>query len=227
MAQQTKRTLTELIADTSGWEMIKTVAQTAKNRIEFLPAQQNEAEKTLLQMQVTTHSYMGAIIYFTGGIFIDNRWIRLLGSGHKDLLRNITVWNNDNDAKRNNGIPGYLLIGDDAIGGFFAINSGALGTDIGNIYYLSPDNLTWESMGKGYSAFVEFCFNGDLDMFYKGLRWADWQKEVSVLNGDKTFNFYPYLWTKEGKVIQKNSRKIIPIEEQYRFNLHTIDSLKH
>jgi hypothetical protein len=227
MAQQSQRPVSELTADISGWEMIKNAAQSAKNKVEFLPVTKIYAAKELLQMQVTTHSYMGAIIYFTGGVFIDNRWIRLLGSGSTNLPRNITDWNKGKSQKSENNIPGYLFIGDDAIGGFFAINSGALGTDIGNIYYLAPDSLMWESLGKGYSAFVEFCFNGDLEMFYKGFRWKGWQKEVSTLNGDKVYSFFPYLWTKEGKNIQKNSRKPIPIEEQFQFNQHAIDSLKH
>lgn len=50
-------------------------------------------------------------------------------------------------------------------------------------------------------------------------RWRKWRDEVSKLNGDKVFNFYPFLWTKEGKDINKNSRKAIPIEEQYSLNL--------
>jgi len=50
-------------------------------------------------------------------------------------------------------------------------------------------------------------------------RWTQWRDEVSKLDGDKVFNFYPYLWTKEGKDINKNSRKAIPVGEQYSLNL--------
>jgi hypothetical protein len=43
---------------------------------------------------------------------------------------------------------------------------------------------------------------------------------MEELDGDKVYNFYPFLWTKEGKDINKISRKAIPAEEQYNFNLN-------
>ncbi|MCS3800077.1 hypothetical protein GGD38_005453 [Chitinophagaceae bacterium OAS944] len=33
------------------------------------------------------------------------------------------------------------------------------------------------------------------------------------------FNFVPFLWTKEGKDINKNKRKAVPVEEQFSLNL--------
>ena len=70
-----------------------------------------------------------------------------------------------------------------------------------------------------YTDFLNFCFSGDIAKFYENLCWANWKDEVSKLDGDKVYNFYPFLWTKEGKDINKNSRKAIPIEEQYSFNM--------
>jgi len=43
--------------------------------------------------------------------------------------------------------------------------------------------------------------------------------EVAKLDGTNTYNFYPFLWTKEGKDINKVSRKPVPVEEQYLFTL--------
>ena len=40
-----------------------------------------------------------------------------------------------------------------------------------------------------------------------------------TLSGDEVFNFFPALWTKEGKEIDKNSRKPVSVEEQYRLNV--------
>ena len=111
------------------------------------------------------------------------------------------------------------MIADDAVGGFFAINGGLFGKDLGKVYYLSADNLEWEPLDMTYSDFLNFCFNGDLLKFYTGLHWTNWKDEVSKLDGDKVYNFYPTLWSKEGKDINKNSRSAIPIEEQYSFNM--------
>jgi hypothetical protein len=70
-----------------------------------------------------------------------------------------------------------------------------------------------------------FCFSGNLDVFYKGLRWTNWKGEISQLDGTKVFNFSPYLWTKQGKEINKDSRMIIPVEELYIFKMEAIRQL--
>jgi hypothetical protein len=75
---------------------------------------------------------MGAIVYETGGLLIDNGWLRLLGSGHDRLTRTLPSWNHERSA-------GYLLVGGDVIGGFFAINGGALGPDPSKLYYWAPE----------------------------------------------------------------------------------------
>lgn len=108
---------------------------------------------------------------------------------------------------------------DDAIGGFFAIDGGGLGKSPGKVYYWAPDTLEWEEVADDYSNFLLFCFSGNLKKYYSDYRWKGWEKEVSEINGDQTFNFFPPLWTKEGKKIEQNSRKAIPVEEQYSFNL--------
>ena len=72
---------------------------------------------------------------------------------------------------------------------------------MGKVYYLSPDNLEYEPLGLTYTDFLNFCFNNNLDEFYKGYRWTNWKSDLANLNGDQVFNFFPYLWTKEGKDI--------------------------
>ena len=61
----------------------------------------------MFNVQVTTHSTLGALAYDTGGLFIDNGWLRLLGSGHPRRRRTLPGWN----APR---AQGYYLVGDDA-----------------------------------------------------------------------------------------------------------------
>lgn len=58
------------------------------------------------------------------------------------------------------------------------------------------------------------------------MRWKNWRNEVSKLDGNKVFTFYPYLWTEEGKDIKKTTRKIIDVEEQYNFNIEASQQLK-
>ncbi|MBK0379541.1 DUF2625 domain-containing protein [Mucilaginibacter sp. SD-g] len=225
-AQNQLRSIEELTKDTSGWGILKSEVNAANNKCEILPAKVEQAKQALQQTQVTTHSIMGALIYFTGGILIDNGWIRLLGSGSDKLSRSLPGWNKGKTFKEYGESPGYLFIGDDAIGGFFAINGGTLGTDLGNIYYLAPETLKWQSLNMGYYDFFQFCLNGDLNTFYKKYRWKNWEKDISKLNGDKVYNFYPYLWSAEGQDMKKIFRNIVSIEEQYNFNIEAMKKIK-
>ncbi|WP_228099174.1 DUF2625 domain-containing protein [Pedobacter sp. MC2016-24] len=214
LCQSNMKSFEELVnTDDPGWPLVSEWIKTAKNKIEVLPADAERAKKTLIATQVTTRSPMGAIIYSSGGILVDGGWIRILGSGSKKLDRSLSDWN------KTAGSAGFLLIADDVVGGFFMLNGGGLGKDLGNIYYFSPDGLEYEALDITYSQFLDFCFNNDLNVFYKGLRWDSWQADVKKIDGNQVFNFVPALWTKEGKNINKNSRKAVPVEEQYRLNM--------
>jgi len=219
-SQNKMRPVEELInTKEPGWELVKGWINLATNKVEILPCNQTKARDALYKTQVTTRSPMGAIIYSTGGLLIDNGWIRILGSGHARLNRSLPDWNKGKTFAEFGQRSSFLLIADDAVGGFFAINGGGLGKDQGKVYYLSPDNLEWEALDMTYTDFLQFCFTGDLNEFYTGLRWTNWKNEVARLDGNKTYNFYPFLWTKEGKDINKNSRKPVPVEEQYSLNM--------
>ena len=202
-----------------GWVIVESWIKTAKNKVEILPVDELKAKEALFHTQVTTRSPMGAIVFMTGGLLIDDGWIRILGSGNSRFNRTLPDWNKGKSFNEFGETPPFLLIADDAIGGFYLLNGGGLGTDVGKIYYFSPDNLEYEQLDITYSEFLEFCFNNNLDKFYEGNRWNGWREEVSKLKGDEVFNFYPFLWTAEGSDINKSSRKIIPIQEQYSLNL--------
>jgi Protein of unknown function DUF2625 len=210
----------ELINETEpGWELVSEWISSAKNKVEILTADNQKAKDALFKIQVTTRSPMGAIIYKTGGLLVYNGWIRILGSGNEKLNRTIPDWNFGKTITQFGKPIPYLLIADDAIGGFFLLNGGGLGKDIGKIYYFAPDNLEFEPLDLSYSEFLQFCFNNDLEKFYKDYKWKNWKEEVQKLNGDTVYSFFPFLWTKEGKEINKSSRKAISIEEQYTLNM--------
>jgi hypothetical protein len=209
------RSLTELInKEDSGWPIVQEWIQQATNKVEVLSKSDRRADNALLQLQVTTRSPMGAIVYETGGILVDDGWIRILGSGNERLNRTIMEWNFEKSFSESGQQPSFLLIADDILGGFFAINAGYFGSeDIGKVFYFSPDNLQWESLGVSYSEFIAFCFSGDLEKFYEGLRWPNWRKEIDNLDGNNGIHCFPYLWTTQGKEISKVSRGVVPIQE--------------
>ena len=204
-----------------GWVLVKEWIDSAKNKVQILSCDTAKAKEALYQTQVTTRSPMGAIVYSSGGLLIDDGWIRILGSGNAKLIRTLPEWNKGKTLKEYGEQPSFLLVADDAIGGYFDINGGQFGKDLGKVYYLSPDNLEWEALDLSFTEFLDFCFNGNLNEFYQDYRWNNWRDEISKLDGNKVYNFFPPLWSKEGKDINKTSRKQIPIEEQYSFNMDT------
>lgn len=173
----------------------------------------------LLGLQVTTRSPMGAIAYETGGLLIANGWLRVLASGHPRLNRSIVDWNTGRSI-------GHLLVADDVVGGFFSLNCGALGDDLGAMYYLAPDTLKWEALGLSYSDFLVWALSDKLTLFYEGMRWVGWEAEVRNTPGDECFTFYPFLWTAQGSV-HLSQRKLISVAEQFAFNSELLPKLRN
>ncbi|WGQ11851.1 DUF2625 domain-containing protein [Pedobacter gandavensis] len=219
-AQQKMQSLEQLINTTDpAWPLVQKWLDSAKNKVQVLECDSVLAKTALYQAQVSTYATLGAVIYHTGGIMIDNGWLRILGSGSAKLSRSVPEWNKGKSIKEYGEKPDFTLVADDAIGGFFAINYGAFGSDIKSVYYLAPNSLKWESLGLGYTEFLRFCLDGDLSDFYKGLRWSTWDQFIANLDGNKSYSFRPYLWTEAGMDIEKVSRKLVPTEDLYRFNI--------
>jgi len=211
------KTLDELIIkEDSAWPIVLEMVKNARNPVFIVEGNKDDNKAVLYQTQVTTRSPMGAITYETGGIFVDKGWLRILGGTSKKMGRDIGTWNFPKEGVPK--IPGVFLVADDVLGGFFAINGGALGDQLGKVFYFGPDTLQWENTNLGYSEFLNFAFNGDLELFYKDFRWKGWQEEISELSGEKGISVYPFLWSKE-LPLEKRSRKPVPILELLNLNL--------
>lgn len=201
------RPLHELInLDDPGFPLVREWIEAAIRPVQVLPPS-DARDDALMQTQVTTRSPMGAIVYETGGILVDGAWLRILGSGNARVTRTLPAWNTGRS-------DGFYLIADDAVGGFYAINGGALGEDVNNIYYFAPDALDWQSMEGNYSQFLVWAFSGELDRFYDWIRWPGWDGDVATLHGDRCYAFYPFLFTNEGKG-GRGRRAEVPIEEAW------------
>ncbi len=214
--QAKMRELKELInKDEDAIKLIMAWKNAAKNKIQILANDSLRSNEALFNTQVSTLSPMGAIVFHTGGILIDNGWIRIYGSGSEKLNRNLPNWNKGKTFQNFGDKPGYLIIADDAVGGFFLLNGGDLGNDLGKIYYLSPDNNEYEQLDLTYTEFINFCFSGNIDVLYRDLRWKNWEDDFKKLSANEAFIFYPYLWTKEGRDINKVEKNKASMEEIY------------
>lgn len=118
---QTKmRPIEELINENdSGWPFVKEWIKSAKNKVEILSVDKQKAIDALYKTQITTRSPMGSIVFETGGILVDNGWIRILGSGSEKLKRSLPQWNLGKGFTEFGQASSFLLVADDAIGGSF------------------------------------------------------------------------------------------------------------
>ncbi|MEH0155358.1 DUF2625 family protein [Limibacter armeniacum] len=201
-----------------GWRKVRDWVHQGRNSVEILYRYQSDADSVLFRTQVPSEYPLGAIIYHTGGLLVEGGWLRILGSGSHRLQRTVSGWNLHKSFEQYGEVPDFLLVADDAIGGFFAVNGGEFGDDIGMVYYLGPDTLEWESLGIGYEDFIWWAFNGDLDEFYSKYKWRNWRNDVRRLRGDEAFHFFPPLWYGGG--IDDESRKMpVSVEKLWEFHL--------
>jgi hypothetical protein len=121
---QNKKSLSELTNTSDpAWIFVEDWIKKAEVKVVVLPKDKIRADKEIETAQVTTHSPMGAIIYETGGIIIEDGIIRILGSGNIKLNRGLMEWNRYKSFSKDER-PKFLLVADDVFGGFFAINGG-------------------------------------------------------------------------------------------------------
>jgi hypothetical protein len=199
----------------NGDELLREWIATANNQVEVLP---KESEDNWLDFG--ERSVLGAVQRETGGILVDGGWLRILGSGHAKLSRTLFDWNLGRTTPHRSIVPRLLLIADDVVGGFYAVNWGGLPEPNGAIYYFAPDSLSWEPMEDfQYAQFIWWALNGDVEGFYESLRWPNWQAEVASVLGDQALSIVPPLWTDAGKEIANTSRRPVPVSEVFGLNV--------
>lgn len=177
-----------------------------------LPIEPGRGLETLWSLQVTARSYLGAMALNCGGIVADHGWFRLYGSG-TDLLPDLATKNGLGQPTEESAPPGALLVGEDVVGGRFAIDGGALGVKPGEVCYFGPDTLSWDGLGGGYSAFVSALLSGGLGEVFASLRWPGWESEIRDLRLDEGIMLWPPPSTEEGKDVSQTTRRPVPMSQ--------------
>jgi hypothetical protein len=204
-----------IVQDDPAWPLVQQWVERATNHVEVLPPIDNATrERALVETQVTTRSPMGAVIFETGGILVDRGWLRVLGSWHPRLPRSLPEWNRGRVIAHSGQPPPFLLIADDVIGGFFAIDGGGLELDKGKVCYFAPNTLAWESTRLGYSEFLVWSLQGNLAKYYEDTRWPGWEEEVARIGGSQSLSIIPFL-SCDGPPIAERSRQPISVDEIY------------
>lgn len=190
------RPLAELISDDPAWPLVKQWIAASPHRVEVLPRSAPDAEATLSSLQVTTRSPMGAVAFETGGVIAFDGWIRILGGGCPEMTGSLVHWNSE---EIDPPVTGALIVAYDAIGGFFALDGGALGPGRGGVYYFAPDTLSWEDLGRSYSQLLDLFFSSEIGGFYDDYCFEPWTQMARTMAPDEALFLFPPLWTKEGK----------------------------
>jgi hypothetical protein len=214
------RTLEALIdKDGSGLAWVREVLGRAARPAELLPCDAAAAEKALLALQLENSTALGAVAHGCGGILLDHGWLRLLGAGCEKFPRGLLEWNQVGHA--GGRLPGALLVADDAVGGFFALNQGGLVGNPGEICWLSPQSLDWESLSIGYEGFLEWAVSPELTGFYSEWRWPGWEEDVKALAAGDGFAFEPPAAV-PGAAFVERTRAKHPVETLYQQHSETL-----
>jgi hypothetical protein len=95
----------------------------AINKVEICSVDSVQAREALYQLQLSTESPFGTIVYLTGGLLIENGWIRVFGSGSNKLPTAAHIFNKGKTFYEPGENMPYMLIASDALGGFFCTQS--------------------------------------------------------------------------------------------------------
>lgn len=208
------KTLEQLLDAESSWPVIQQLLKKSPLACEVVEAPDEERALTLVGLQVTVHSFLGALAWGCGVIAIDHGWVRLLGAG-VGTLDGLHVETLD-DVAGSRSFEG-IVAAVDILGGRFAVHGGGLAeVALGDVVYFAPDTLEWMPTGLGHSGLVEFLLSDRLATFYADLRWVGWEGDVQGVPLDHGLAAYPFPWTQEGRG-PGVSRRAVPFAELIGF----------
>ncbi|GAB3880019.1 DUF2625 domain-containing protein [Kibdelosporangium lantanae] len=216
------RELSELVdVEDPAWPELTEKLARAAVAVDVMPGDPDQGRKCLLQLQVTARSWLGAVVLHTGGLWVDDGWLRIYGAGGGQMPGLAEVNRFPAEVA-----PGWfpadgLVVGHDVVGGVFVLNGRGSGRpgEPGQIVYFAPDSLSWEALGMGHGAWLDWVLAGRLEQFYAGLRWPGWREEVTELAPTDGMSVIPYLWSKEAHDnLAATSRKAVPMAELLSLN---------
>ncbi|AVH56842.1 MULTISPECIES: DUF2625 family protein [Streptomyces] len=234
------RELSELTeVEESSWPVLSEALGTSMVSMDVVPVDPALGRATLLQMQITTRSWLGGMVLNCGGVVLDSGWVRIYGSpGDADSPTGVPGGATGLPSLAEvNGFPerldpawrpfNGLVVGHDVLGGVYAMNgpdpeaAGRPGRP-GEITYFAPDSLRWESLEVSHSTWLAWFLSEGTERFYDTLRWPGWRGESGALTGTQGLSVVPYLWTAEARRdVSATRRRAVPLAEVLRLHRDT------
>jgi hypothetical protein len=209
----------------TAWEVIERWYRSPRSSVEVLGPDTERRDVVVNDLGIDPDSTVAQVILHTGGAFVDHGWFRLLGSGHPRMKLGLDDWNGARGKLEPWRAGEVFVVAHDVVGGFFAMDSGALGFGRGRVVYLAPDSVQWEDMEMGYSAFLRWLAQGDVAGFAGDHRWPGWEEDVAALDGDQGFFVAPPLWA-EGPPMPDRSRVDVPMTQLWTYAHQTMERLE-
>ncbi|MFF3918542.1 DUF2625 domain-containing protein [Streptomyces sp. NPDC001852] len=215
------RELSQLIdVEEPAWPELRETLDASPASVAVLPPDSDLGRASILQLQVTARSYLGAVVLHCGGLLVDDGWLRVFGSPARGAAHGVPGLARVNQFPETFD-PAWrpetgLVVAQDVLGGVFAVNGAAPvnAGQPGEVVYFAPDSLRWEALGVGHSTWLAWLVSGALDEFYADLRWPGWHEEVRTLGGDQGLSLFPPLWSAEARQdISATSRRAVPMGE--------------
>ncbi|HEX6968396.1 MAG TPA: DUF2625 family protein [Micromonosporaceae bacterium] len=193
---------------TAAWDEIGEAIRAAPYPVTVLPPNHQRAPECLTTLEITTRSWLGAVVANTGGILVDHGWLRVLGSGYGELP---DVLMDIDPATR------WLTVAVDVLGGQYCWFQAAPDRPP-TIHYFGPDELEWLDTEHGYGSWLSAVLSGLLTGFYETLRWPGWETEVAALSLSQGIHTFPPPFTVEGRNLAEASRAAVPMAELISFH---------
>lgn len=215
------RELSQLIdVEEPAWPELRETLDASPVSVEVLPLDADLGSASILQLQVTARSYLGAVALHCGGLLVDDGWLRVFGSPVSGAAHGVPSLARVNQFPETFD-PAWrpemgLVLAHDVLGGVFALNGAAPASagQPGEVVYFAPDSLRWEALSVGHSTWLAWLVSGALDEFYADLRWPGWHEEVRALDGKQGLSLFPPLWSAEARQdISATSRRAVSMRE--------------
>lgn len=124
------RELSQLIGvDEPAWPELRETLDASPVSVEVLPPDGDVGGVSILQLQVTARSYLGAVVLHCGGLVVDDGWLRVFGSPSSGAEHGLAGLARVNQF-RGTFDPAWrpetgLVVAHDVLGGVFALNGAA------------------------------------------------------------------------------------------------------
>lgn len=196
----------------SAWVTIHAWMAFQRHHVEVLPVRAGH-DPGLLPPAVAACRSLAAVAAFTGGILVEQGWLRLLGAPGPATATCLQDWNDGTIDTY--GLAGRAaVVAHDVLGGFYALDLDAFRGPPGRMYRLQPDSLRWTDLGCGYTRFLLWAVSGDLGRYWPGAGRPAWVSQLEVPGPDEALLLDPPLWAEQ--ISGSRRRQTVPVEQLWR-----------